>query len=195
MALDGEFFDGIYIEVVKKKYYEAGKVQEVFKDIRRQAEELNEENRQLRSRLAELNDRRVELGDTLLSAQTIYQDIIDRAKERAAAITAAAEEKSAALLEAARRESAQQLAQSRRQEEDTVRRVEAAFRRMKQLHMSSIEALNAQWQDFLCSLDPGGEEPRAESAGEPEKPGEALPADLEEKVGAIAEQVFSLEEE
>ena len=38
MALDAEYFDSIYIEVVKKKYYDAGKVQAVFADIREQAE-------------------------------------------------------------------------------------------------------------------------------------------------------------
>ena len=38
MALDAAYFDSIYIEVVKKKYYEAAKVQKVFRDIRRQAE-------------------------------------------------------------------------------------------------------------------------------------------------------------
>ena len=84
-----------------------------------------------------------------------------------------------------------------------VRRVETAFNRMKELHMASIDALNAQWQDFLCGLDPEAEEP-APQAQEPDAttadgtepaPEEALQAELEEKVGAIADQVFSLEEE
>ena len=84
-----------------------------------------------------------------------------------------------------------------------MRRVETAFNRMRELHMASIDALNAQWQDFLCGLDPEAEEP-APQAQEPDAttadgtepaPEEALQAELEEKVGAIADQVFSLEEE
>lgn len=184
MALDAEYFDSIYIEVVKKKYYDAAKVQAVFEDIRRRAEELNEENARLRRELEQHNERRVELGDALLSAQSVYQDVVDKARVRADAITAEAEKRSQALMAETRRESEQILARSRKQEENAARRVEAAFDRMKQLHLASVDALNAQWQAFLCSLD-GEEEP------EPEE----LPADLEEKVGAIAQELFAMEQE
>ena len=203
MALDAEYFDLIYIDVVKKKYYNAGKVQAVFEDIRRQAEALNAENESLRRQLASVNDRRVELGDALLSAQAVYQDVVERAKARAAEITDAAQRQAAATLEDAQRKSEAMLAESRRREDGAVRRVETAFNRMKELHMASIDALNAQWQDFLCGLDPEQEEP-APQAQEPDAttadwtepaPEEALQAELEEKVGAIADQVFSLEEE
>ena len=203
MALDAEYFDSIYIDVVKKKYYNAGKVQAVFEDIRRQAEALNAENESLRRQLASVNDRRVELGDALLSAQAVYQDVVERAKARAAEITDAAQRQAAATLEDAQRKSEAMLAESRRREEGAVRRVETAFNRMRELHMASIDALNAQWQDFLCGLDPEAEEP-APQAQEPAAtaaawtepdPEEALQAELEEKVGAIADQVFSLEEE
>ena len=196
MALDAEYFDSIYIEVVKKKYYDAAKVQAVFEDIRRRAEELNEENARLRRELEQHNERRVELGDALLSAQSVYQDVVDKARAKADAITAEAEKRSQALMAETRRESEQILARSRKQEENAARRVEAAFDRMKQLHLASVDALNAQWQAFLCSLD-GEEEP--ESVREEPRPTEPepeeLPADLEEKVGAIADQVFSLDEE
>ena len=194
MALDAEYFDSIYIEVVKKKYYSAAKVQEVFEDIRRRAEALNAENERLRRELAEHNDRRVELGDALLSAQSVYQDIIDRAKERADAITADARKRSEAMLADSRRQSEQLLAQSRQQEENAVHRVEEAFRRMKDLHRASIDALNAQWQEFLCSLDPetGTPAPATAEKAAP-APGEELPPDLEEKVGAIAQELFAME--
>ena len=157
------------------------------------------ENEELRRQLAEQKDPRVELGDALLSAQAVYQDIIDRAKERADAITGEAQRRGADILAEARRESEQLLSQSRLQEENAVHRVEAAFQRMRQLHLASIDELNAQWQDFLCSLDPEPAVPaeKAAPAGkEPSAPEEdGLPADLEEKLGAIADQVFSLEEE
>lgn len=188
MALDAEYFDSIYIDVVKKKYYNAGKVQAVFADIRRQAEELTAENERLRRQLSQVNDRKVELGDALLSAQTVYQEIVDRAKTRAAEITAAAEQQSAAILADARRQSESLLAESRRQEEDTVRRAEAAFSRMKELHKASILELNTQWQDFLCGLYPEeGEAPAPAKERE-----DQLPPDLEQKVGVIAEELFSL---
>lgn len=196
MALDAEYFDSIYIEVVKKKYYDAAKVQAVFEDIRRRAEEQNEENARLRRELEQHNGRRVELGDALLSAQSVYQDVVDKARAKADAITAEAEKRSQALLAETRRESEQILARSRKQEENAARRVEAAFDRMKQLHLASVDALNAQWQAFLCSLDgeeepePVREEPRP---AEPEP--EELPADLEEKVGAIAQELFAMEQE
>ena len=196
MALDAEYFDSIYIEVVKRKYYDAAKVQAVFEDIRRRAEELNEENARLRRELEQHNERRVELGDALLSAQSVYQDVVDKARVRADAITAEAEKRSQALLAETRRESEQILARSRKQEENAARRVEAAFDRMKQLHLASVDALNAQWQAFLCSLD-GEEEP--ESVREEPRPAEPepeeLPADLEEKVGAIAQELFAMEQE
>ena len=174
----------------------ADQLDAVFEDIRRRAEELNEENARLRRELEQHNERRVELGDALLSAQSVYQDVVDKARVRADAITAEAEKRSQALLAETRRESEQILARSRKQEENAARRVEAAFDRMKQLHLASVDALNAQWQAFLCSLD-GEEEP--ESVREEPRPAEPepeeLPADLEEKVGAIAQELFAMEQE
>lgn len=200
MALDAEFFDSIYIEVVKKKYYEAGKVQAVFEVIRRQAEALNAENERLRREQAEATDRKVELGEVLLNAQTIYQEIVGRANEKAAAITDEAQRRSEEILSDAKRQSELLLQRSRNQEEVAARRVEQAMDRMKQLHQQSIEALNAQWQDFLCSLDPEtdlerGAEPKPERKPLSSSDESELPPDLEEKVGAIASQLFSLEEQ
>jgi cell division septum initiation protein DivIVA len=235
MALNAEYFDSIYIDVVKKKYYNAKKVQAVFEDIRRQAEELNAENSLLRRQLAQqaeelnaenealgqqlarqaeelnaenetlrqqlaaLQDRRVELGDALLSAQSVYCDIVERGKARAETMTRDAERRSAAMLAEARHKSEQMLADSNRQQEYAVQRVEGAFNRMKQLHMASIDALNAEWQDFLCGLYPDAETLSAAEQGrnypaKPEDRGEDPPADLEQKVSDIARKVFSLED-
>ena len=203
MALDAEYFDSIYIEVVKKKYYDAGKVQAVFAEIREQAEQLHAENDSLRRQLAEVQDKKVELGEALLSAQSIYQEIVERAEQKAAAITARAEEQAAAIQAEAHRKSEQLLARSRGHEENAARQVEEALRRLRQIHQDSMEALDAQWQEFLCSLDPeaGLEEPAEHAASpaaapEPEEQGPSgLPPDLEEKVGAIAEGIFSLEQD
>lgn len=178
MALDAKYFDSIYIEVVKKKYYNAGKVQAVFEDIRKRAEKLNEENEQLRSQVAELNGRKAELGDALLSAQSIYQEIVERAKKRAAEIVGEAERRRDEILE-----------ETRRQQDYSVRRVEEAFARIRQIHLDSVDAINAEWQEFLCGLYPETEE------AAPEETPEEVPEDLAEKVGAIADQMLSLEEE
>jgi len=176
MALDADFFDSIAIDVVKKKYYNANKVHAVFDEIRRQAEELNAENAMLRQQLERFNDRKVEIGDAVLSAQAIYQEIVDRANARAEAIVENAQKRSARIL-----------AESQQQQDYAVQRVEEAFNRMKQQHLASIDALNAEWQSFLCGLYP------EEDAQAPEA--EDVPEDLEEKIGAIAEELFSLEQE
>ena len=196
MALDAEYFDAIYIDVVKKKYYNANKVRAVFEDIRRQAEELNEENYRLRQELAGMQDRRVELGDALLSAQSIYREIVEKAKARADELIAAAEQRAAAIERDARERSEEILADSNRQQEYAVQRVEGAFNRMKQLHMASIDALNAEWQDFLCGLYPEQELPKAPQQSKASPRGDTeLPPDLEEKVSAIAEKLFALDQD
>ena len=51
MALNQEYFDAIHIDVVKKKYYNANKVEAVLQDIRAQALALNAENALLRQQL------------------------------------------------------------------------------------------------------------------------------------------------
>ena len=195
MALDREYFDAIHIDVVKKKYYNANKVEAVFSDIRRQAEQLSAENEQMRAQLAALNGTKVEIGGAVMAAQALYKEIVDKAKAQAAEIRAGAE-----------RERAQLLDETRRQQEYAVQRVEKCYDSMKQQHMASIDALNAEWQDFLCGLFPDGKTPdepeepdeaeTTESAGEPETPESAIDQGaLEEKIGAIARELFSIDGE
>ena len=178
MALDKEYFDSIHIDVVKKKYYNANKVEAVFKDIRAQAEALQEENSRMRTELEALNGKKAEIGDAVLSAQTIYRDIVEKANIRADAI-----------LADARRQREEMLERTRQQQDYAVQRVENCYSRMKEQHMASIEALNAEWQEFLCGLFPEEEEPLNE------KESGGVPDDLKEKVGAIAKTLFSLNAE
>lgn len=71
-------FDDINIDVVKKKYYNANKVNAVLEDIREQALRLEEENRNLREQLESLSSRKEEIGDAILSAKTdVPADHID----------------------------------------------------------------------------------------------------------------------
>ncbi|MBQ6466070.1 MAG: DivIVA domain-containing protein [Oscillospiraceae bacterium] len=168
MALDQSYFDAIRIETVRKKYYNANKVEALLADIRRRALELTEENERLRRELAQLTEQKTEIGDTLLSAKSIAQQMLQEAKAQADGIVSAAEERARELRAAAAAE-----------EEAAVRRTEACYRRMRERMMSCVDALNADWQDYLCSLDDG----------------EDAPADLDEKVGAIAREMFALDEE
>ncbi len=175
MALDKEYFENIKIEVVKKKYYNAKKVEAVFDDIRRQAKELNAENERMRQALSALADRRVELGDAVLSAQGVYRGLVEKANERAEEIVAEA-----------RRRAEEITAETQRQQDEAVQRVEKLFSTMKAQHEEAIETINAEWQDYLCGL-------YAERGGEPsaEAPAEA-PGDLQAKVGAIAQELFEI---
>ena len=207
MALDQEYFDAIHIDVVKRKYYNANKVEAVFADIRREAEELTAEDERMRAAPAAPGDRRVELGDAMLSAQGVYRGIVEKAKARAAEIVAEAERRAADIEE-----------EARQQQSAAIERVERLFGVMKEQHLAAIEALNSEWQDYLCGLYPeeapapeaAEEQPAAEPlpAEEP-APGEAdeqtaeapsaeapaveLPPDLSEKVDAIAREVFAID--
>ena len=175
MALDKKYFEDIKIEVVKKKYYNAKKVEAVFDDIRRQAKELNAENERMRQALSALADRRVELGDAVLSAQGVYRGLVEKANERAEEIVAEAKRRAEEIT-----------AETQRLQDEAVHRVEKLFRTMKAQHEAAIDTINAEWQDYLCGLyAERGEEPAAE---EPEE----TPGDLEEKVGAIAQELFEI---
>ena len=196
MALNQEYFDAIHIDVVKKKYYNANTVEAVFADIRREAEELTAENERMRTALSALADRRVELGDAMLSAQGVYRGIVEKANARAAAIIAEAERRAAEIEE-----------EARQQQSAAIERVERLFGVMKEQHMAAIVTLNKEWQDYLCGLYPeeGAAEPTAEAGGDaaPEEEASAdsapaeepLPADLADKVDAIARELFAIEED
>ena len=169
MALDQAYFDAIDIEIVKKKYYNANKVEAVFEDIRRRARELTEENERMRRQLALLTGQKDEIGETLLSAKSIAQNVLREAQDRAEAIVAEAEARARETEAAAARS------------EESVRRVEACYSRVREQLLGCVDELNADFQAYLCSLDGDAES--------------APPADLDEKVGAIAREIFALDDE
>lgn len=171
MALDQAYFDAIHIDVVKKKYYNANKVNAVFEDIRQQAEALMAENEAMRRQLNALDDRKFEIGDAVLSAQAIYREVVAKANQRAGEILADAESRREEIV-----------AESLAQQEYAVQRVEACYNRMKQQHLNCIEAINAEWQDFLCGLLP-------------EETDELVPPDMGDKIDAIARELFSIGQE
>jgi len=104
MALDQNYFDSIHIDVVKKKYYNANKVNAVFNDIKAQAVSMAADNEAMRAELAAKNGKAYEVGDAIISAGTLARKLTEDAKAEAAAIVEAAEKRCTALeAEAAER--------------------------------------------------------------------------------------------
>ena len=174
MALNKEYFDGINIDVVKKKYYNANKVNALLEDIRRQAESLYAENQEMRTQLDALNGCKADIGEAVLSAQAIYRELVEKAELRAAEIIAEAEQRCETML-----------SEAQAQQDYAVSRVQDMLERLRRQHRDSINTINAEWQSFLCGLYPEDEE---------EDAGEKAPADLSEKVGAIAKEMLSIGE-
>ena len=197
MALDKEFFDSVNIDVVKKKYYNANKVNALLDEIRSRAGELSAENAALREQLGLLNRQKSDIGDTLMSAQALAKQIVEQANAKAEAIIREAELRGREIESAAAA-----------QQEHAVRSVEACFDELKQEHLRSIELINARWQQFLCGIMPEEqpedqpvrpeaepEDDECEAAAEDEyadedAPQETIdPTELEMRVAAIAKEL------
>lgn len=99
MALDKEFFDSVNIDVVKKKYYNANKVNALLGNIQQQAETMGQENELLRTQLEALNGQKSEIGDTLLSARALAKKIEDQARAQAEETIRQAQEKADAIVQ------------------------------------------------------------------------------------------------
>ena len=183
MALDKAYFDAVHIDVVKKKYYNANKVNALLEDIRGQAEALEAENGALKAQLGEISRRRDEIGDTLLTAQAAARDIIGKAKVQAGRILADAQRQREEILSGAAD-----------QQEYAVVCVERAFDQLKRQQQENIDALNGLWQEFLCGL--GTESPVPVPAEAPEKqPGDEVKpriSELETMVNNIAKELSEI---
>lgn len=236
MSLNKQFFDSISIELVKRKYYNANKVDSLLAAIRGEAIAMDEELKSLREQLASLQSQKAEISEAVMSAQRLSSEIVQQANDKAAEIEAMAVEKAAAIISQAENkaaeiaETAQQDSQrtrdsaeeemararaiheeltgcKRRRQEYAVDKVEACFSMLRQQYQETIDSLNSKWQDFLCGLYddesmPDGtlfensddaEAPQAlpEAAERPEE-AQPAPADLGEKVGAIARELEEL---
>ncbi len=207
MALDQAYFDAIHIEVVKKKYYNANKVEAVFEDIRRQAELLTQENELMHRQLASLRGQKDEIGDTLLSAKTIAQQIISDAQSQAEKLLTEARRVSREMTAEAERDS-----REAREEAAALRR--ALPRRLEELEhtlrlqmlgltdevCSTVKGFSALPQEAEDEAAPAAEAaaeaetaPDAEAAPEDEAAAEAdLAAELRERVGAIAREIAEI---
>ncbi len=175
MALDKEFFDSVNIDVVKKKYYNANKVNALLGNIQQQAETMGQENELLRTQLEALNGQKSEIGDTLLSARALAKKIEDQARAQAEETIRQAQEKADAIVREAehkRRELAQSLPD---QQEYAAKCVENCLNKLKKQHIEAIEMLNNEWQDYA----------------EVQENTEDMP-ELRERVNAIAKELMEI---
>lgn len=181
MALDQAYFDSISIDLVKRKYYNANKVQAVLDDIRRQAQTLNRENELLGKRIQALNGQKDEIGDTLLSAKTIARQIIADAQEQAEKILAEARRLSREMTAEADRSSRQAEAEAEALRQALPQRLETLEERLRSQMLDLTSELCGELRSFS------------------ELPEEAedtdIPGDLGERVDLIAREIRALEEE
>lgn len=211
MALDKAYFDSINIDVAKKKYYNVNKVEAVLQDIRREAEALNEENAGLRREVERMNGEKRSVGDALISARELAQQIISEANAQADETVRRANARADEIIRGAQEQRDRVMAESREQENYAAQYVLNTFEHLKERQMEAVRQLNEDYQKFLCGLFPEDEaeetaqeapapkedEPEAE---EPEENDEALlenmetvPEDLREKVSAIAKALRAID--
>lgn len=193
MALDKQFFDSINIELVKRKFYNANKVNSLLSDIQAQALLLSEENIRLKAELESFRAQKAEISEAVLEAKKLSREILSKAESEAAELLTKARSEAEETLTSARgqaeamvsdaQERRDELVNERqRQQELTVEKVENCFARLRQQHLEAVDTLNRQWQDFLVSLYDGDEDTQ------PALP-QSLPEDISDKLGNIAQQL------
>ena len=196
------YLDSIQIDVVKRKYYNANKVNAVFEDIRGLAENLIEENQHLRTLLQEKEaeeQKEQEEKTSLREVQETYRELLSKAHERAEAIVSDAEEYRTAV---------EKLAEQRCNY--AARQVEACLSTLRRREEQNIEYLNSQMQAFLSELyasdrEEGGEDSdsgEAPAAGQTDRgdghasaPEDELPEDLVSKINRLTREIKALETE
>lgn len=194
MALDKEFFDSINIEVVKKKYYNANKVEAVFSKIREEAEALNAENAALKERNSRFDKQRDDITDVMLIAREVCNRMVEEAQAKSDEIIAAAEAEKREIIR-----------NGIRRQDYSVQKVEECFSKLREIQLSSIDMLNTQWQEFLMDLPDGDlsdadDEYDEETTAPLQTQAKAqtqnqvfIPEeDLTEKVNAIVDQILAM---
>ena len=195
------YLDSIQIDVVKRKYYNANKVNAVFEEIRGLAENLVEENKMLQARLQEKEadeQRGQEEKASLKEVQETYRALLAKAHERAEAIVSDAEEYRSAV---------EKLAEQRCNY--AAKQVEVCLNTLRRREEQNIEYLNSQMQSFLSELydsnQEDGEEEGTERAPVPgkiasadspaESSDEEPPEDLVSKINRLTREIKALETE
>lgn len=189
MAQGREYFESLGLEIAKRKYYNAAKVESVIEDFSRRAAALESEkaalekgraaleseNAALRARAEALACGREEIGDAILSAKVISQQLLAEAREQAEAILAEARAEADRLVAGAEEQARARSASCDEREQKTLRAVQEAYLRMRGECLQTVKLLDGEWQRCLCAF--GEDAPPKE---------EALPADLPERLGELA---------
>ena len=192
MALRKEYLESLGLEIARKKYYNASRVEDVIEDFgRRTAALQNEkaalqnektalekENASLNERVAALACGREEIGDAILSAKVISQQLITEAKERADAILAEAREEAARLTAEAEEKAREKSADFESRGQQAFGAMQDGYLRLRAECLDAVRRLDDEWQRFLSAF--------GEGKGERE---EALPGDLADKLGEIAQSL------
>ena len=151
-----DYFDSINIDVAKRKYYNANKVNAVLEDLRGYAEELVTENERLRAQLSALLASEKKAQFSLEEMQNLYRETLSKAHERADSILREAEVKSDRLTE----EAAQK-------KELAARRMEECIGAVRAREQQNIDFMNAKLQQCLSELEadiPTGSRQTSEAA-------------------------------
>ena len=184
MPTGKEYFESLGLEIAKRKYYNAAKVESVIGDFSRRAAALEEENASLRKRVEALACGREEIGEAILSAKTISQQLITEAKEQAETILADARAEAGRLTAEAEERSRALAAAAEEREQRTIRAAQESYLQLRGQCQSAVKLLDGEWQRFLCSF--GDELPAKE---------EALPGDFADRLGALAACLAEMDEE
>lgn len=214
MALDKAFFDSINIDVAKKKYYNVNKVEAVLQEIRTEAEALNGENARLRQEVERMNGEKRYVGDALISARELAQQIISEANAQADETVRCAKARADEIIRSAQEQRDRTMAESQEQENYAAQYVLNTFEHLKERQLEAVRQLNEDYQKFLCGLfpddeaeadayeEPLPEEDEPDAAEEDEEDEEVLlenmetvPEDLREKVSAIAKALRAIDGE
>ena len=175
MASGKEYLESLGLEIAKRKYYNATKVESVIEEFSRRAAALEAENAALRERAEALACGREEIGEAILSAKTISQQLIAEARAQADAILAEAGEKADELVRQSEERIREREAACEAREQRTIRGAEECYLRMREQCLGAVKLLDGEWQRFLCGF--GDDAPKTE---------ETLPEDLADRLGELA---------
>ena len=182
MSSGKEYLESLGLEIAKRKYYNAAKVESVIADFSRRIAALEEENASLRTRAEALACGRVEIGDAILSAKTISQQIIAEAREQADAILAGARAEAERIALETEENTRAMTAACEAREQRTVRAAQDSYLQLREQCLDAVRMLDGEWQRFLCSF--GGDAP---------EDGTDLPDDLPDKLGVIAQSLREID--
>ncbi len=194
MPLEKEYLESLGLEIAKKKYYNAAKVESVIETFSRRSAELESENALLRERAEALDSGREEIGDAILSAKVVARQLIAEAKEQAEALLSDAKREAEETLSAAKEESERLVAEAKEKaealfedgetrEQKTIRGAQDAYLHLREQCLDAVKMLDGEWQRFLCSFS---DESDAQSR---------LPDEFSDKLGELAECLSEIEED